>query len=313
MLVVLSLILVFCLAGLGTAFAEDNGTYHGNNKATISEKGVNVEYNTVCVDKSRSIGSNEAVKTKDQITTREGVVDYVVDKWQRNISKDSSQYTKFQEGVWNISEDTNRDTVSYPDFYKVNKTYESDKIVTIEERDGLNWTVTKWTSYLDEFTFRMTGDGWNVGRQDLLLFIVTSFDYQHETAVQIPPIVPPIEEEVIPPIVTPEEDTNTTSDDDTPVIVNPESPAEEPATETTTNTGKNTVVTPAAPASGLTPQPGPQSSEPEGLQPQVPVTETTTNVVFAATMKKTGLPIIPALLILIASFAGIGIRKKIKL
>jgi len=206
-LIVLSLVLVFCLAGLGTAFA-DNGTYHGEtNKASIEENGALVEYNTVSLDDGVSYSNK--IQTKECITTPKGVVEYVIDNWQKDIDKNPAEYAELQNGVLSIS-GSSSESETHSDFYKVNKTYESDKIVTMEERDGLSWTVTKWTTYVDEFTFRMAEVSQGEGQTDLLLFLISSSEnYKEELA----PIFHPENEAKDIQLIEPQEDPINTEDD----------------------------------------------------------------------------------------------------
>lgn len=302
------LLLVVLLASSGAASADD-GIYQGNDISTINENGNTVSYNTLCVDHDRPVSANEKISTKPVIVTRDGVIDNVVNKWYRNISKNATEWDALQEETWKMSENTSRPYVEVPDFYKVNKTYDSNKVITIEEKDGYNWTVTRWTSYIDEFTFRMTGDGWGIGQQDLLLFIVNSFDFENANFVQIPAIVPPKETPITPPIVTPEELQNTTTDDtpNPPKVVNPESPVDDDngtvddidnpinPQNGTNNTNNPNGVPPSAPGPG-----GDNTASPDG-------TLDTANAHAGTAMKKTGLPVLPALLVLIASLSGIGL------
>ncbi len=91
--------------------------------------------------------------------------------------------------------------VEYPDFYTAQKVVSTDKIVTIEEINSSNYTVTRWTDETYNFIFRMMGDGWNEGKQDLLLFQVDSFIKDIIEYVKIP--------------VDPNNETNTTNNTNT--------------------------------------------------------------------------------------------------
>jgi len=285
-LIVLSLVLVFCLAGLGTAFA-DEGTYHGDNKATIIENGAAVEYNTVSLD-GVSCSDNTKIQTKESITAPKGVVEYVVDKWQKDIDKNPTEYAKLQNGVLSIS-DSSSETETFSNIYKVKKTYESEKIVTMEERDGLSWTVTKWTTYVDEFTFRMADTSLEEGQANLLLFLVSSSEFKNEELAQANTLNHPENEVSDIPLIEPNEDPITSEDEIVGNVANPESSSEIEVFDT--------------PHVTVNSKTGSASS---ALIGDV--------VVSAATMKKSGLPIIPALLIiLLTGLSAIGIRRINKL
>lgn len=282
-LIVLSLVLVFCLAGLGTAFADD-GTYHGDNSATISENGASVGYNTVYVTHDVTYSNNKNIQTKS-IVVPEDVVEFVINKWHKDIDKNPTDYEELQVGVLNIIDDSSLLNKDYSDFYKVNKTYESEKLVTIEERDGLLWIVTKWTTHVDEFTFRMAGDSEGEGQSDLLLFLVNSYDLENEERAESNTLIHPIEEVKDIPLIEPREDP-ITSDEEAPSAISPE----------------------AAPELEFFDQPHVEARNSNYGSGSVLVGDV---VVTAATMKKSGLPILPVLLVLLLTgMSAIGIRRR---
>lgn len=220
----LFIICILLLAGLGVSFADD-GKYN-NNQVILNENGTNETYDVICIDKENTISNGAKVSTKNNITTREGALEYLVDNWSRNMT--STEKDTLQEGVWNITENETKDSVSYVDKYLKNKSNSSLNITTIESINGSNWTVNRWTTSFDEFIFRMTGDTWNQkgGQQDLLIWLVNSYDLDFADFELIPPVVipnnttnetnitePPIDGPVLPPKVN---ETN-----DTPIIVKP--------------------------------------------------------------------------------------------
>jgi len=266
-LLVLSAVLIFCLAGLGTSFAHDSTFCGDSNKTTIKENGVNVEYNTVQLNDKR-VSSNK-IQLKDSVSTRKGVIDYVVENWHTDLDKDSTEYSNFANELLSLSQDNSREIEDYPDNYKVSKTLQSEKVVTIEERDGLIWTVTQTTTSVDEFTFKMADFGDEEGQGDFLLFFM-SRSYINT-------------EERVPVAIVPNNGT---------IHTQPSSQ------ENVAIYGENlTAATPKASA---------VSKEFFKTSRSVAVNGEEVAVI-AATMKKGGVDIIPALIILLILFSKIGI------
>lgn len=188
----LSLFLIMTMivaGGVTFAFAGDTGTLINSTTVEVNESGNVTDYNFTCIDKNQYIYYGETKPISKNITTREGVIDYITNNY------DNTSSTVLQDGVWNITQNTSIPFKTYPDFYSTQKKISSPKIITVEEINGKVYIVSKWTEETYNFVFRMMGDGWDKGSQDLLLFKVT---YLVDDLVNYL-LVPPIEPE--PPIV----------------------------------------------------------------------------------------------------------------
>ncbi|WP_225369527.1 hypothetical protein [Methanobrevibacter arboriphilus] len=256
------------MLGSITTVAADSGVYK-NGKVTLNESGVNETYDTICVDENRIIYDNTKVNTTNNITIRDGALDYFVDNYH-NTSSD-----ELQNGMWNITQNTSLPFVTYEDYYKAQKVLNSTKLVTVEEINGSNYTVTRWTSETYDFLFRMVGDGWNIGIQDLLIYKV---DYIKNLIEEFELI--PIEDPVDPvgPIdpVDPVDPIDPIDPIDPVDPVDPVDPID--PVDTVNNTNSND-----------------SNDSPAAV---------------SAAMKETGIPIIAVLLVLLASLGLVVVRKK---
>lgn len=250
--------LLICLIGSITAVMADNGTFIGNDQVILNESGENVTYESICVDKDRTIYTNTKVTTRDNITTKEGLIEYFIDNYWNTTNK-----TLLQEEIWKISENTSLNNVTYPDFYTAQKSIEGDKTTTTEEINGSNYIVTRWNVETWDFLFRMVGDGHGVGIQDLLIYQVAYELIPYEMFSIIPPEEPEEPEE---PPVNETNTTNTTNTTNITIITN-----------NTNNTTEENVVTPNPPAEVFT----------EDKSETKDVTDT-----INVAMKETGIPVL---------------------
>ncbi|KZX17398.1 hypothetical protein MBCUT_02660 [Methanobrevibacter cuticularis] len=80
----------------------------------------------------------------------------------------------------NISKNKDLAFVPYEDYHNVLKSLDSNKIITNKEINCSNYTVSRWSSIVNEFIFRMTGDGHGTDQQDLFIWLFNSYTYEHE-------------------------------------------------------------------------------------------------------------------------------------
>lgn len=259
---------IFILLGSTSAVMADSGRLVNETTVQLNESGTKVDYEFFCIDEKRQITIGDKVSTTKNITTRDGVIEFIVDNYHNSTNR-----TQFQEDIWKISENTSIPMKTYPDNFTAQKILESEKVVTIEEINGSNYTVTRWNTETWDYLFRMTGDGWGKGKQDLLLFTVDYLNKLNEVFELIVPEEPEI----------PTNDTNETP-------INPEEP-----------------ITPIDPEEPIV---IPEDIVIEnGIYNDVSSIETEKVVEKGkAAMKETGMPIIAVLFVLILS--GIGIYRK---
>ncbi|KZX11123.1 hypothetical protein [Methanobrevibacter filiformis] len=271
-LLILLIISAVALLTVPTATFADNGTYTGS-KVVLTENGERVTYDEVCVEHNNLIYAGQSVKTMNDIQVKNGTIEYIVENWGKIGN------SALQNGVWNLSEGNNP-VVHYPDFYKVNSSARVVNTTTQIMVDGVLRNGTLTTSYLTEFTFRMVGDGYLPSRnsstyQDLLIFKTESLNTSFFTPDEI---TAPEEEEL------PEVPVN-----ETPV----EPPKEEKAPEVTIDETPD-----ETPEVSITPEQPDEVEEPVKDVPKV-----------KAAMKKTGMPLIMIIIVLLSSL-GLTIYRK---
>lgn len=178
-LILMLFIVVFSTVSVVMA---DNGKLVDENTVIVNQSGENISYEAICVDKDKTITIGTTKPISNNITIRDGAIEYIVDNYH-NTSK-----IDLQNGIWNITENNSIPFVEYPDFYTAQKLIETEKVVTIEEINGSNYTVTRWSSESWDFIFRMMGDGHGKGFQDLLLYTVDYLFKDNKEMELIPPI-----------------------------------------------------------------------------------------------------------------------------
>ncbi|MEA4956758.1 hypothetical protein SDC9_21417 [bioreactor metagenome] len=266
----LLIILITLLIGSISAVMADNGTLESDRLVILNESGNNVSYNAVCIDEERSIYIGSNVSTKENITTRDGVINYIVNNWYEGLNE-TENFTEFQNGIWNLSQNTSLPFKQYPDNYKQQRVHEYQKITTQQNINGSLYNVTKWTEIIDTFTFRMTGDGWGVGVQDLMIFLFDSQSINHTELTLIPNDVN-------------NNTTNNTTNNNT--------------NNNTNSNNKTDLENKTKNATNIYEDPNLKSNN-----------VITDNITTSANMRETGIPIIAAILVLLASI-GVLARKK---
>ncbi|KZX16983.1 hypothetical protein [Methanobrevibacter filiformis] len=187
-------------------FTIDNAYLNrSKNSVMVNEDGQWVEYMFSCVEHHNSnLSDGQLYNTLANITIKEGVIEWIVNNWQNYPNLSDSFDNLIKPHIWPITDDPNIPFVTYPDGYQVNKTLpSSEKITTLEEINGTLYNVTRWIDYLEEWTFRMVGDGYQDANilgtgQDLLIFTKLLKETPHEELSRIENNTP--EENNTPPI-----------------------------------------------------------------------------------------------------------------
>ncbi len=324
--IIIGAVLLFIMLSCSGIVFADNGTVKLVNdetpesSVTVTEHGKDVSYKSFCVDKNQPLENNEKVNTKNKIKTPKGVVKYIVNNWKENLS--SEQLNTFQNNIWDICSNSNQDIDEYDDKYTVKnvlsqsnfvswtpttKTYDDGRIVKVYKET--------WSETISMFVFRMTGDEIGSGRQDLILFTHDVYE-QSYTKIweELIGFVEPTESE--PPVfVNPaENNSNSKNTNENPnITTSPKGSEEEtnkrlnsiliPSTYLQTNL-QNSQVIPVNTETNKNSKNNENidNNDDKNTEPQL---------VFAATMKTSGVPIMPILLTLIAAISGIAFRKKI--